>query len=85
MLTESDVKIKAFIDNDDKKWNQNIHGIPIIKPKQLKDEKGYILIAVKYGGDKIEEQLKKLNNERIESVTLREVKSIFEENEIYDK
>ena len=28
--------------------------------KQLKDEKGYILIAVKYGGDKIEEQLKKL-------------------------
>lgn len=39
-------KVSYYIDNDSKKWNENLNGIPIYNPNRLLDEKEDVAIVV---------------------------------------
>lgn len=76
-LRESTIKVVLFADNDSSKWNQKFHGIKIAGPTELEDMDGYVLIAVRYNGEEIKQQLESAGNEKIKCVTLIELMAIF--------
>ncbi len=45
-LVNRDVKIISFIDNDPKKWDQVIDGIPVTSPTQITDIVGLEMIII---------------------------------------
>lgn len=53
------------------------HGIKIAGPTELEDMDGYVLIAVRYNGEEIKQQLESAGNEKIKCVTLIELMAIF--------
>lgn len=50
MLLKEDLRILAFCDNDERKWGTQIHGLPCIAPKELKEYNNpFVLVsAIKY-------------------------------------
>ncbi len=50
--------IIAFIDNDSKKWGNNIKGNMVFSPDRLKDFAGTLVIASALFSDKIYSQVK---------------------------
>lgn len=77
-LNCGETKVMLFVDNDSAKWNQEFHGIRIAEPGELLDREGYILIAVRYNVEEIQQQIDNLENKKIKCVGLKELKDIFE-------
>lgn len=76
-LRDGTIRVALFVDNDTSKWNQEFHGVRIVKPEDLSALDGYVLIAVKYKGEEIQQQLKSMGNRKLKCVSLRDLADIF--------
>lgn len=76
-LSQSDIRVLAFTDNNPAKWNTKFYGIDVINPAELKNRDGYVLIAVKNHGEEIKEQLNNLQNDRLHCITIDELKDMY--------
>ena len=77
VLSNSDIKITYFVDNDSQKWNSCFYDIKIISPNELQFMKSYVLIAVKDAGDSIKKQIKNLCHKGLHYVSIQELMAFF--------
>lgn len=57
MLEDSGWNNFSYLDNDDRKWGEQIHGHSILSPDQLKEHTGiYVIVPIEYG-ESLREQL----------------------------
>lgn len=73
LLHDDKTTVTMFVDNDAKKWNQQINGIPVIGPEKLRHAQGHILIAVRYYTKEIKEQISVLGNQRLKYVAFEDL------------
>lgn len=79
ILREGKIKIDFWVDNDPSRWNQEIQGIKVLNPDELKNIKAIVLIAVKEEGNEIKQQLEMMKNKDLKYVSLRELETLFYE------
>lgn len=77
ILTEENIVVELFLDNDSTKWNQLFCGVKIVDPQEICDQERYILIAVRNDGERIKNQLKAFNNEKLKYVSLAELVDLY--------
>ena len=65
------IPVKYYVDNDSKKWNTMLNGIPIVNPDKLKSAQGYVVITASKYEDAIVRQLKELKNDALRWISLR--------------
>lgn len=76
VLSQTDITITSFSDNNEVMWNKDCQGIKVINPKELKCLSANVLIAVKEQGKVIKKQLSDMKNTELKCVTLNELKEI---------
>ena len=77
ILKEENIVVNLFLDNDSTKWNQLFCGVKIVNPREICDQEQYILIAVRNDGERIKNQLKAFNNDKLKYVCLAELIHFF--------
>ncbi len=77
ILSQSDVAVTCFADNNPSRWNTQFHDIHIINPSELKNMDAYVLIAVKEHGNEIKEQLNSMENDALKCVTINELMKMY--------
>ncbi len=73
VLSDENVKVMCFADNNVSKWNTKMHGIRIINPDELCHLRAFVLIAVNEGWEEIRIQLKNFGNKGLQCVSVREL------------
>lgn len=79
LLQDSDIKVTMFVDNNPAKWEQEINGIPIIDPNELRCTQRHILIAVRYYTKEIKEQICALGNQQLKYVAFEDLSKCIED------
>lgn len=77
VLSNSDIKITYFVDNDSQKWNSCFYDIKIISPNELQSMETYVLIAVKDSDEGIKTQLKNMCRKGLHYVSIQDLKASF--------
>lgn len=77
---DKDIELLSFMDNNPKKWNQMLNGIPVANPEELNNLEAQVLIAVKFEDEEIKQQLETINNKKIEFVCLKDLKDTYISN-----
>lgn len=73
ILKSEKIPIVMFVDNDEALWNTQKDGIRVCSPAELRSYKGYVIIAVKDGGQEIYGQLAGLCNAGLRWITLDDI------------
>lgn len=73
VLSDENVKVICFADNDASKWNTMIHGIRIINPDELCHMRAYVLVAVNEGWEEIKVQLNNFGNKGLQYVGVKDL------------
>lgn len=71
-----------MVDNDNRKWGENLEGIPIESPKILEGGEKNVLIAARNYADDICRQLEEIGNEKLEWISLEEIKEKLSQNAV---
>jgi len=78
-LSREEIIIQYFSDNNKLRWDREIHGVRVVKPMDLKNIEGYVLIAVKECGNEIKAQLNDMKNINLKCVTIKELETYYYE------
>lgn len=76
ILRDNKIEVDFWVDNDSLKWNQELYGIKVLNPDELRIMKAIILIAVKKEGNTIKKQLDSMGNRELKCVTISELEEI---------
>lgn len=76
ILSHTDIAVTNFSDNNQMMWNNELLGIKIINPIELKRLSANVLIAVKGQGEIIKKQLDNIGNIHLKCVTIDELKDM---------
>lgn len=75
-LINTGIDVTCFSDNNSVKWNTEFCDTKVISPKELQNMDTYVLIAVKYHGEKIKKQLTYKGNGKLQCVCIKEIQEI---------
>lgn len=77
VLKDENIVVSLFLDNDFTKWDQSLYGVRVTSPQEVHNRAGFILIAVKNDGEKIKNQLKSFENDKLKYASLMDLKDLF--------
>lgn len=79
-MTDNDVIISYFIDNNALKWNMTFCGVKVLCPNELQYKEAFVLIAIKEYGEKVKKQLLEQEKSRLKCVSIKELEELYRKN-----